>query len=35
MSDDLGGVVEQDSVRAIGQLVAEPVLGGEVDELRD
>ena len=27
VSDDLGGVVEQNSVRAIGKFVSEPILG--------
>ena len=33
VGDNLGGVIEEHTVRAIGQLVSETILGGEVHEL--
>ena len=35
MCDDLSRVVEEDSIRAIGKLVAETILRREVNELSD
>ena len=35
VGNDLGRIIEQDAVRSVRQLVAETILGREVDELLD
>jgi len=33
MQNDLGAIVEEDAVRAVGEHIAQPVLRAEIDKL--